>query len=261
MKKSTLFLLLVLGFVTLMYFDNSSKTVLIGKPIVPSKVNDGSISKIDYIGTDNYANKKLKYFYYIPESIAKSNYRKAPYLIMVPGLSGDGEYFVSKVYKDFANKEGFVIISPSFKEDAKNWESEKSYQYPAAWSGNALNTIINTFSVKQNIVSNGMYLYGISAGAQFVSRYSLLYPDYVTACALNAPGGTDDPQKYQATKFYVGIGTQDEAVRRDTATNFYQKAKRLGIDVTYKEYDVGHALSPQAVTDELAFFSRIKNGN
>jgi len=199
----------------------------------------------------------LEYYYYIPKKIAKS--ATVPFLVMVPGLSGRGQDFVNQQFKDFAKKEGFVIISPSFIEDTKNWESATSYQYPKAWSGQALNNILNSFVSKQNIHASTLYMLGFSAGAQFVSRYALLYPYYVTVCAFNAAGGTDDPLKYQATKFYVAVGTQDEAIRKQNAQKFYDLARQQGIDVTFKEYEnVGHALSAEEINDELAFFSRIQ---
>lgn len=229
-------------------------------PNTSTNTTDDSISQIDSITTSNYANLNLEYFYYIPQSVIQNKQQRHPYLIMVPGLNSRGQDFVTQPFKDFAKREGFVIIAPSFMEDVKNWASKTSYQYPAAWSGKALNDILNSFDSKQGMMPSRIYMLGFSAGAQFVSRYALLYPDYVTACAFNAAGGTDDPLKYQATKFYIAVGTQDGGDRKQIAQNFYNLAKQQGIDVTYKQYEnVGHELSDQEINDELTFFSTINS--
>lgn len=224
-----------------------------------SVIADDSKAGTDSISTSNYANPSLNYYYYIPKQIVSSNIRKAPFLIMVPGLGGNGEAFVGQAFKYFAKREGFVIIAPTFIEDSNNWESRTSYQYPSAWSGQAMNKIINQFAAKENLAPEGVYMLGFSAGAQFVSRYSLLYPNFVTACAVNSAGGIDDPMQYQNTKFYVAIGTNDEDVRKQTAQKFYNLAKQKGIDITYKEYNIGHEYTQNEANDELAFFDRVKN--
>lgn len=264
MKKSTivLVLVLVLIFVSYIYATGGYKqyfTQASEDPNDPKPVTDDAVSQIDSIPTNNYANPTLNYFYYIPQNVFKTKNERHPYLILVPGLSGRGEDFVSQTFKDFAKKEGFVIIAPSFIEDSKNWESKTSYQYPQAWSGQALNDILNSFDTKQNMRPLHIYMLGFSAGAQFVSRYAMLYPDYVTACAFNAAGGTDDPLKYQATKFYVAVGSQDEDVRKQNAQKFYTLARKQGIEVTFKIYDnLGHGLSADEINDELAFFTHVK---
>ena len=231
----------------------SNPTSSINTPVV-----DNSISQVDSIPTSNYANPQLSYFYYIPQSVLQNKQARHPYLIMVPGLNGQGQDFANQTFKDFANREGFIIIAPSFVFDEKNWEGKTSYQYPSAWSGKAFNDIFNSFDSKQGMMPSRIYMLGFSAGAQFVARYALLYPDYVTACAVNAAGETDDPSKYQATKFYVAVGSQDEDDRKQAAQNFYTLAQKLGIDVTFKQYDnIGHQISDQEISDELAFFSKI----
>ena len=68
---------------------------------------------IGSIKTNNYANKQLDYFYYIPSTATESQKNSFPLLAMIPGLSGRGENFVSQKFKRFADTEGFVIISPS----------------------------------------------------------------------------------------------------------------------------------------------------
>lgn len=223
-------------------------------------VTDTASSGTDSITTSNYANQTLSYFYYVPQSVLQNKQSRHPYLILVPALNGQGQDFVTQTFKDFANQYGFVILAPSFAFDEKNWQNKTSYQYPSAWSGRAFNDILNSFDSKQGLLPSHIYMLGFSAGAQFVSRYALLYPDYVTACAINAAGEVDSPTKYQDTKFYIAVGSQDEAGRKQTAQGFYNLLLQQKIDATYKEYpNVAHQISDEEIRDELNFFSNINS--
>ncbi len=100
-----------------------------------NSVNLVGSSGIGSIKTENYANKKLEYYYYIPENVLKDKNVKPPLLVAVPGLSGAGKRIVSRELKEFAERDGVVIVAPSFRFDEKNWDSKKSYHYPSVWSG------------------------------------------------------------------------------------------------------------------------------
>lgn len=223
-------------------------------------VADTALSGTDSISTSNYANQTLSYFYYIPQSVAQNRQTRYPYLILIPGIGRQGQDFTTQTFKDFANQYGFVILAPSFIFDEKNSPNKTSYQYPAAWSGRALNDILNSFDSKQGLLPSQIYMLGFSTGAQFVSRYALLYPDYVTACAVNAAGEVDPPTKYQDTKFYIAVGSQDAADRKQTAQKFYNLLLQQKINTTYKEYpNVAHQISDEEIKDELNFFSSINS--
>lgn len=222
---------------------------------------NSALSGNDSITTTNYANPQLNYFYYIPQSVLQNKTKRHPYLIMVPGLGGQGQGFVTQAVTNFADTYGFVIIAPSFAFDEKNFDGRTSYQYPAAWSGKALNDILNSFDSKQGLMPSHLYMLGFSAGAQFVLRYSLLYPNYVTACAVNAAGEADNPTKYQATKFFIAVGSNDEADRKQTAQKFFTLAQQQKIDIKYREYpNIAHQISDAEIADELSFFSNINAG-
>jgi predicted esterase len=223
-------------------------------------VKSNATEGVDYITTSNYANPHLEYYYYIPSNLLGNTQVPHPVLVAVPGLGGKGQDFVTQQFKDFAQKEGFVIISPSFIEDTANWDSQTSYQYPAAWSGSAVDQILSGL-ISKGISPSKLYLFGISAGAQFTSKYALLRPNSVTACAFHAAGGyVTTPNTYIPVKFFVSVGTQDEQVRKDNAQIFYDAAKRFNIYAIYRQYEVGHALLPAQITDSLDFFKAVKDG-
>jgi predicted esterase len=214
----------------------------------------GGTAGIDSIPTDNYANLNLEYFYYLPAA-AKENGEKdrLEVLVLVPGLNGRGDQFASSAWRQFAEENRLLLVSPSFQWDEKYFSQGASYQYPAAWSGDALLAIVRNIEAKQGIHTAGMYLFGFSAGAQYSLRFCIWRPDLCNACAAHASGGAVLPQQWSGTKFFVTVGT-DDTERISLARNFVQAAQQLGIDVEFREYKTGHALTEDQIQDSMNFF-------
>lgn len=211
----------------------------------------------DSVNTNNYANANLEFYYYIPSEILKDKKKSYPVLICIPGLSGSGKDFVCAPFKEFADKEHFLILAPSFVWDEKNWESKTSYQYPDAWSGDALLKMLDKIKEKYKISTSKLYLYGFSAGAQLALRFSLWRPNLVAACAAHAGGGTITPTEKIPVKFFISVGAQDTE-RIPKVSEFYWRAHNAGISVDYKQYEGGHCIPQQQITDSLAFFKENK---
>jgi hypothetical protein len=216
-----------------------------------------SFSFIDSIPTENYANPILRCYYYVPASVAKIDGGFFPLLLLIPYLSGRGEEFVTAEFKNFAEEERFIIISPSFVYDEQNWESKTSYQFPAVWSGNALLVLIDKLPAKTGISLSSYYLFGFSAGAQFSLRFCLWKPELCRACAAHGSGSKIIPDQRINVQFLITVGTQDTE-RIGHARDFYNKAQELGIDATYREYNTGHVLIPDMIRESLEFFKKNK---
>jgi poly(3-hydroxybutyrate) depolymerase len=215
------------------------------------------VDGIDAIQTENYANRRLEYYYYIPATVVKDKQTPHPILAMIPGLSGRGEQFASQEFKEFARQENLLIVAPSFVYDETNWANRQSYQYPAVWSGQALLAITNQIAAKHRVSISKMYLFGYSAGAQFALRFCLWRPELCVACAAHASGGTVIPEEKVNAKFFVTVGSQD-STRVDKAATFYASAQELGIYVVYKEYNTDHTLTQAQIKDSLNFFRSVK---
>lgn len=214
-------------------------------------------SGIDHVTTNNYANKKLEFYYYIPRTVSRGS-RSCDAIVAVPGLNGRGEQ-VGRNFIQTARSLKMVIIAPSFVFDEKNFHQNKSYHFPDAWSGDALLKIINKMKTKYNVRINKLYMYGFSAGAQFVLRFSLLKPEMVDACVGHGSGMGIRPTRYVDVKFFVTVGKQDK-MRIDHIRDFYHAAKKQNIKVYYREYPGGHVIQPEQLRDAQAFFKFVKTG-
>ena len=138
------------------------------------------------------------YYLYIPLS-SRSN---VPVFISVHGIQRRAKEHV-RHFAPFAERYGCLIIAPYFPEKRFN-----GYQYlgingkgeRADW---ILDNIIAEVVTLTGANSNKLYMFGYSGGAQFVSRYSMLYPDRVARIALAAPGWYTFPDPL--TDYPLGI--------------------------------------------------------
>ena len=150
-------------------------------------------------------------------------------------------------------------MAPTFKHNDNDFNQQKSYQYPGAWSGAALDSMLERAKSK-GLNYSRLYMVGFSAGGQFVSRYSLLHPEKVDACAILSSGARVKPTQKTNVKYFVGVGTSDIDYRKENAEIFYRAAVGLGIPVVYRTYPMDHTLSPEEINDVANFFEQVRTG-
>lgn len=195
--------------------------------------------------SDIITNPELKYYFYIPAVKPPKN--GFPVMI-VPGWGA------LPPWSDFAAQNNFVIISPYFVLSEKDFDEEKSFHYPAAWSGNALIAILDDLKGKTKLDRNGLYLYGFSAGAQFAHRFALLHPEMCRAVAAIAPGGITFPETYVPVSFYLSVGKEDK-VRIEGIREFYVECTKLGINAIYEVIEgQGHMVSESQTSKAFKLF-------
>ena len=205
------------------------------------------------IHTQNPANETLHYHVYFPEREFQNE--RLPVLVCVAGLGAKGSiYRDDPAWRQYCDNRGFVMIAPSFRFDKQDWNNKQSFQYPKVWSGDALFQIIREVGKIKAVDIGRIYLFGFSAGAQFVHRFALLYPDNVPAAAAIAAGGYTYPSHRISTKFFIGVGQNDHD-RLKRAKRFINKANALSIDARLHVMPgVGHRLNQGQVAMSMEFF-------
>lgn len=203
------------------------------------------------IATSNPANANLIYDGYAPASNPGEIFRV---LVPVSGLDGRGRGFTRNEWQQFADQERMVIVSPWFRFDLDDWNNFSSYQYPSAWSGQALEDILDNVALTQPIDTERVYLFGFSAGAQFVHRYGLVSPERCVALAAHAAGGYTNPTAFVDVAYSIAVGDLD-TVRVPGAQSFHNAAAGLGIDSRLTIYPgLGHSLTQTQIQNAFSFF-------
>lgn len=193
------------------------------------------------IGVNNKGNiETVIYRYYMPDTDIE---RALPVMVGVGGLNDDGKMFMNDYWKAFADKNDICILSLGFRFNEKDWPKKRSYQFAHAWSGEALLKILRILDKTEKVDAGALYLFGISAGAQFVTRFSMRYPGICKVVCSHAAGWYDEVEKPVNTKYLITVGEldNDEISRVDFAKSFDLRAKKLGIDVTLHIIpEIGH---------------------
>lgn len=126
-----------------------------------------------------------KYHLYVP----KKGGCGAPVLVAVHGISHRAKQ-QARAFKKMAEHYGIVILAPLFSR-----QSFPAYQRLGVSKKNVplfpdqiLNLMLEEVSNKTGARTERIYLFGYSAGGQFVHRYAMLHPEKVYAVAMGAPG-------------------------------------------------------------------------
>ena len=109
---------------------------------------------------------------------------------------------------------------------------------------------------KYAIDAKQVTLIGFSQGAILSSAVALSYPEKVNRVValsgyLNTEIASEEYLKNDLSKikFFVSHGTVDQVIPVDWARKTKPTLEKLGIDVVYKEYPIGHGVSPQNFYD------------
>ena len=183
--------------------------------------------------------RRVTYNAYIPPA---EKGERLPVLICVGGLPSDNDRYVQSDTREcfddkflqFADENKVIILGVGFLFEEKDWPRQVSYQYASAWSGHAVLKVLDQLAKEIPLDTTRLYMYGISAGAQFSIRFAQMNPTKVKAVAAHAAGGFDPPYMNQPTKFLLTVGEKDNepTTRREFAEEFTRIAKDKGIDVT-----------------------------
>lgn len=207
----------------------------------------------------------VHYSYHVPPN---SGGQKMPIVVYIGGLPiFDGRYafsnpreWDSSKWHKFAKEHQVVLLGLGFLFMEKHWETRESYQYPNAWAGQALIEILNNLEERLPIKKDELYMFGISAGAQYSIRFAQQNPQLVKAVAAHAAGGYDEPKEFIPTRFLVTVGENDTINynRLEMAKYFTEFAKKVNIDIDLRIIpEIGHRQTEEQNQMSRDFFAMV----
>jgi len=194
----------------------------------------------------------LEYYLYVPP--VRDVSQRLPMVVAVHGTGSSGAD-MHRVWRAYAEHEGFVLVCPSF---------QPGYQRLEAGADADLTAILDEVAQTQPALRRPVFLVGFSGGAQFVHRWAFLYPHEVCGVAALSAGFYDPPPaRARTVPFLVAVGSRDIGPpNRVTLAHWFHGALvQAGYRADLRVYDgVGHWLCAAAIEDTLAFYRAVRPG-
>lgn len=128
-------------------------------------------------------NPRQKYFFYVPPSVGVG----ARVLVIIHGASRKAREYIAR-FRGLGDRYGIVLVAPLFPRNRF-----RDYQrLGVTGRGERPDLVLHDILAEVGAVTSAdvsrIYLFGYSAGAQFVHRYAMAYPDRTAAVAIGAAG-------------------------------------------------------------------------
>ncbi|MCB1315357.1 MAG: hypothetical protein KDK27_05340 [Leptospiraceae bacterium] len=135
------------------------------------------------------------------------------------------------MFREYAERKHMVLVAPYFPKE--------TFHYQTIFRGTPradlhLKSILKEVYLKTGANTDRLYLYGKSAGAQFVHRYLLAYPETVARAVIAAPGYWTFPD--EDSTFPYGLG-HDRRVPEDVRFDI-DRALQVPVMVVMGDGDV-----------------------
>lgn len=184
---------------------------------------------------------------YVPKSYRHET--PMPVLVMLHGYSGWGDEMKSTFA--LAEEFGVIIVAPDSRE--VTWgRSAPGFDQDVRFIGAAFRKVVGMFNLDPERVGLG----GRSDGAGYALSMGLAYGDTFNHVIAIAGGAMSPVRRKGKPKVFIAHGLDDLQMPIDrTGRLFQQQLKDEGYDVTYREYEGGHATPVEVVREVFAWLS------
>jgi poly(3-hydroxybutyrate) depolymerase len=166
----------------------------------------GSFQFVDTLGN---ADKPIRVWYYCPEQLVTTT----PVVFVMHGVQRNGERYRNE-WQGYAEKYSFLLLCPEFDEknyptDAYQWgnmfDAKKRPLPESKWTFTAVEHLLDFAKKASGDTSPTYFIFGHSAGGQFVHRFALFMPHARYARAIAANPGWYTMPTYTGHKFPNGL--------------------------------------------------------
>ena len=203
-----------------------------------SQARMGTIEKF-IVHSSSQLNRDIPFYVRIPATFQEDKrLRRYRVLFVCPFFNEDGMDALrgNSGFFNIADQRGWFIVCPTFKQNKEDVQNRQlSYYYPETFSGKAVLDALELIKQKYPIETDGLLLYGLSGGAQFVHRFAIWAPDRVTAVIINSSSWFDDPTPRAAQiPWLVTVGEADPSF--DNTLEFVIKIEAAGGCPIFRSY-------------------------
>lgn len=178
--------------------------------------------------------------------------RPLPLLVLLHGAGGNGGNMLRRLGAA-VDAAGIAVLAPDSR-DRRTWDGVFGGFGPdIAFINRALERVYDRLDVDAKRVSVG----GFSDGATYAISLGLMSGDLFSRVVAWSPGFFVDDEVNGKPRFYISHGRADEILPIHRCSRvIVPRLQTRGYDVTYREFDGGHAMPPEIVREGLAFAVR-----
>lgn len=190
---------------------------------------------------------------------------KNPLLLLLHGYGSNEEdlfSFASELPEEYyviSARAPYDMMYGSYAWYAINFDADEnkfSDIEQAKTSRDLISNFIDELVANYAIDSNNVTLIGFSQGCILSYAVAVSYPEKIKRVVamsgyFNAEIATENFKEndFSNLKIFASHGSVDQVVPVDWARKAEPMLKQLGIDIVYKEYPIGHGVSPQNFYD------------
>lgn len=184
---------------------------------------------------------------YIPESASK--FEKAPLVVSLHGATRSAESAIDR-FKSLSDEHGFLLLAPA--SESTTWDGISGQYGPDPAFINR--SLARTFTLRP-VDPARIAMAGFSDGASYSLSIGLANGDLFRAVFGFSPGFVIPGDRIGKPPVFISHGTIDNVLPIDQCSRrIVPELKRVGYNVTYREFEGKHVLPPEIASDAMRWF-------
>ena len=191
-------------------------------------------------------------YLYVPATYQTK--RPAPLALLLHGAGEDARDGLA-LLRAQADAAGLILLAPTSREYTWDLLVGRRYGPDVAALDRALEHAFSRCAVNPRRVAVG----GYSDGASYALSLGIANGDLFTHVLAFSPGFIAPPGRVGSPRIFVSHGTRDGVLPIDRCSRrIVPELRRGGYEVTYREFDGGHEISPEIAVEAVGWFAREK---
>jgi phospholipase/carboxylesterase len=188
-------------------------------------------------------------YLYVPASYAAE--RPAPLVLLLHGAGGHAQQGLD-LLRSLADKVGVVLLAPASREQTWDLLVGRRYGPDVTIMDRALEQVFSRYAVDTARIAVG----GFSDGASYALSLGITNGDLFTHVLAFSPGFVAPAERVGSPQVFISHGTRDEVLPIDLCSRrIVPRLEHAGYNVRYREFDGGHAISPEIALEALGWFT------
>ena len=184
---------------------------------------------------------------YIPESAAK--FEQAPLVVSLHGATRNADRGI-ELLRSLSDEHGFLLLAPA--SESTTWDGIGGAYGPDP--GFINRSLARAFTMRK-INPARIAMAGFSDGASYSLSIGLANGDLFNAVFGFSPGFIIPGERAGKPPVFISHGTIDNVLPIDQCSRrIVPELKRLGYNVTYREFEGKHTLPPEIAAEAMQWF-------